>query len=142
MAAPEFSTGALSPAPDEVAPDGANVRRLLGLPGGSMAHFEVPAGAISTAIRHGMVDEIWYFLSGRGEMWRRQGNRESRVEVGAGISVTVPAGTAFQVRAEADAPVTALAVTMPPWPGSEEAVPVAGPWQPTVGIGVRSARGR
>lgn len=136
MAATEFSTSTLSPAPDEVAPDGANVRRLHRLPGGSMAHFELPAGAISTAIRHATVDEIWYFLSGRGEMWRRRGKGESRVDVGAGVSVTVPAGTAFQVRAGGDAPVTAVAVTIPPWPGLEEAAQVEGPWQPTVGIGV------
>jgi hypothetical protein len=35
------------------------------------------------------------------------------------------------VRASTAGPITAVGVTIPPWPGDDEAVPVAGPWQAT-----------
>jgi glucose/arabinose dehydrogenase len=37
-----------------------------------MAHFALPSGQISTAVAHQTVEEIWFFLSGTGEMWRQQ----------------------------------------------------------------------
>ncbi len=41
-----------------------------------MAHFELAPGAVSNAVEHRTVEEIWYVLSGCGEMWRKQGPRE------------------------------------------------------------------
>ena len=61
---------------DLVAPDGSEVRVLLSLEGGSMAHFRLAAGQVSRAVRHRSVEEIWYVLSGAGEMWRSHGGRE------------------------------------------------------------------
>ena len=52
-----------------------------------------------------------------------------------GTAVAIPLGTAFQFRAEAGAPLAFLAITMPPWPGMDEAVAVEGPWTPTVPAG-------
>jgi mannose-6-phosphate isomerase-like protein (cupin superfamily) len=118
--------------PDAVAPDGSAVRILLALEGGSMAHFELPAGETSLAMRHRTVEELWFFLSGRGEMWRGDGERESTVAVGPGISIDIPLGTAFQFRALGDEALRAVGVTMPPWPGEGEAIPADGPWTPTV----------
>jgi mannose-6-phosphate isomerase-like protein (cupin superfamily) len=114
--------------PDALAPDGAAVRVLLALEGGSMAHFELAAGQTSVAVRHRTVEELWYFLSGRGEMWRGDGEREALVEVGPGVSIDIPLGTAFQFRALGNEPLRAVAVTMPPWPGEDEAGPAEGPW--------------
>ena len=68
---------ALAKEPDAVAPDGTAVRLLNALAGGSFAHFELPAGAVSRAIAHKTVEEIWYFVSGRGKVWRRLGDEES-----------------------------------------------------------------
>lgn len=115
-----------------IATDGFEVRVLLGLNGGGMAQFELPPGATSTAVTHRTVEEIWLFLSGRGEMWRKQGVREEIVRVEAGVCVTIPLGTDFQFRASRDAPLRAIAVTMPPWPGEGEATVVSGAWEPTV----------
>ena len=60
--------------------------------------------------------------------------------------MTIPLGTAFQFRAGDDGPFAFVAVTMPPWPGMDEAVPVEGPWTPTVLgrplNGLAPARGR
>jgi mannose-6-phosphate isomerase-like protein (cupin superfamily) len=129
----QFATIRLGSQPDATAPDGTLVRLLPALAGGSLAHFELPAGAVSHAVTHRSVEEIWYFLGGRGQMWRRLGAEESVVEVEAGVSLTIPLGTAFQFRATGEAPLTFLAITMPPWPGAQEAVRVEGRWVATVG---------
>ncbi len=97
-----------------VAPDGSDVRVLLGLGGGEMAHFELPPGETSTPVGYRTVEEIWFFLSGRGEMWRRQGEREEVVSVGPGICLTIPLGTRFQFRFYGDEVLAAVAVTIPP----------------------------
>ena len=48
----EFATMRIPTLPSEVAPDGSAARILLGLAGGTMAHFELPAGATSRAVTH------------------------------------------------------------------------------------------
>ena len=127
----DFETMRLPPRPDAVAPDGSDVRVLLQLAGGSMAHFEMGPRQTSTAVTHQSVEEIWLVLSGRGEMWRRQGDREEVVSLGPGVCLTIPRNTHFQFRALGDAPLAAVGVTMPPWPGEGEASNVHGPWTPT-----------
>ena len=127
-----FNTKRLPVARDDVAPDGSDVRVLLQLAGGSMAHFELPPGETSTAVAHRAVEEIWFFLSGRGEMWRRQGEREETVPVERGVCLTIPVGTRFQFRSFGYEPLAALGVTMPPWPGGDQAIVVQGPWEPTL----------
>jgi mannose-6-phosphate isomerase-like protein (cupin superfamily) len=126
-----FATSSLPYEPTVIAPDGSNVRVLLALASGSMAHFELKAGVTSRAVSHRSVEEIWFVVSGRGEMWRRQADREEVVVLEPGTCLTIPAGTHFQFRASETEPVAALGVTMPPWPGDEEAVAVSGPWQVT-----------
>ena len=127
-----FKTTRLPVARDAVAPDGSDVRVLLGLKGGGMAHFELAPGQTSTAVTHRTVEEIWLFLSGRGEMWRRQGEGEEVVAVERGVCITIPLGTHFQFRSFGPEPLGAVGVTMPPWPGEGEAVIVEGKWRPTV----------
>ena len=117
---------------DAIAPDGSDVRILLGLTGGGMAHFELAPGETSTAVKHRTVEEIWFFLDGRGEMWRRANGEESVVPIDAGLCLTIPLGTEFQFRSFGHTPLAALGVTMPPWPGEGEAVVVKGKWEPTV----------
>lgn len=114
-----------------VAPDGSDVRVLLGLPQGGMAHFELAAGQTAIAVTHRTVEEIWFVVSGHGEMWRKQGEHEATVALAQGTCLNLPLGTHFQFRASAEQAVSVVAVTMPPWPGDGEAVPVVGPWQPT-----------
>lgn len=109
---------------DVLAPDGSQVRILLSLKRGSMAHFSLAAGQVSHAVRHRTVEEIWYVLSGAGEMWRDG----DVVPLAAGVCLTIPVGVAFQFRCDSDHPLTAVAVTMPPWPGEDEVEFVNGAW--------------
>lgn len=118
--------------PTEVAPDGSDVRVLLVLAAGGLAHFQLAPDETSTATMHRTVEEVWYFLTGRGEMWREQEGRAEVIEVSPGACLTIPLGTRFQFRSFGDEPLAAIGATMPPWPGEGEAIVVQGPWQPTV----------
>lgn len=127
-----FETKALPREHDCFAPDSMEVRLLPALSKGSFAHFTLKPSKISLPVAHGRVEEIWYFLGGRGEMWRKLGEQEEVVEVGAGLSVTIPVGTHFQLRSLGTEPLTAVAVTMPPWDGPQDAYSVDGKWPATV----------
>jgi mannose-6-phosphate isomerase-like protein (cupin superfamily) len=126
-----FATRTISTAPDVMAPDGSEVRLLCGVAAGSMAHFSLPPHAVSRAVAHRTVEEVWYVLGGRGRMWRRLGDREEVVALSAGTSITIPVGTRFQFRSDGAEPLAAVGVTMPPWPGESEAYAVEGPWAAT-----------
>ena len=89
---------------------------------------DVQAGAVSLAVTHRTVDELWYVLSGRGELWRRQGEREAVVTLEAGSAHSVPLGTWFQFRNPGLEPLVIVIVTMPPWPGMDEALRVPDHW--------------
>jgi mannose-6-phosphate isomerase-like protein (cupin superfamily) len=128
----DFETKRLPDQPDAIAPDGSEVRVLLALPGGGLAHYQLAAGQTSAAVTNTTLDEIWFFLSGQGQLWRKSADREEVVAVAAGVCLTIPLGTHFQFRALGDAPLTAVGVTLPPWPGETEARRVAGIWTPTV----------
>jgi mannose-6-phosphate isomerase-like protein (cupin superfamily) len=128
----ELATRALGQAADVIAPDGCEVRLLAQTARGSMAHFTLGPGQVARAVAHRTVAEVWYFLSGRGRMWRRQGATEEIVEVAPGLSLAIPLGTRFQLRNDGAEPLAAVAVTMPPWPGEDEASFVEGKWPATV----------
>jgi mannose-6-phosphate isomerase-like protein (cupin superfamily) len=127
-----FATLALRDVPLVKAPDGSHVRPLLSLPAGSLAHFELAAGKTSIAVAHRSVEEIWFVIGGRGEMWRKQEAREQIVPLAAGVSLTIPLGTAFQFRSFGPEPLAMVAITMPPWPGDDEAYQTQCEWPPNL----------
>ena len=129
--APRFGHRGLGESADAIAPDGSEVRLLVASGGASMAHFRLPPGGVSRAVRHASVEELWYFVAGRGRMWRKDETGESVVDVHPGLSLDIPVGTAFQFRADGDAPLEAVGVTIPPWPGPDEAILVDGTWTAT-----------
>jgi mannose-6-phosphate isomerase-like protein (cupin superfamily) len=111
---------------DELAPDGSEVRLLLKRPGGSMAHFSLEQGICSSPVTHRTVDELWYVVNGVGELWRQRGEAEEITPLLRGVCVSIPAGVAFQFRATGHEALEFVAVTMPPWPGADEASSVSG----------------
>lgn len=137
-----FDTAALPREPDAIAPDGSEIR-LLPAPrngAGSMAHCTLRPGQVSKAVRHRTVEEVWHFLSGRGELWRASGDVEEELLVHPGMSVTIPLGTRFQFRTVGGEALVFVLVTTPPWPGDDEAVHVTDHWPPTPPA-ARSGRG-
>ena len=94
-----------------------------------MAHFKLAAGRVSLAVAHTTVEEIWYFLEGEGEMWRKLDEQQEIIQVHKDVCITIPVHTHFQFRATGNSPLSAVAITMPPWPGEGEAVLVEGEWK-------------
>ena len=123
-----LQTKTLGEAPDAFAPDGSEVRLLAALRGGSFAHFTLPAGRVSAPVAHRTVEEIWYVVGGEGEVWRRFEGREEVTPVKPGVALTMPLGAHFQFRAGPSEALSFVAVTMPPWPGPDEAFAVEGRW--------------
>ena len=123
-----FQTRALGTIADAIAPDGSEVRLLAASGRGSMAHFRLAAGGVSKAVKHRSVEELWFFTAGEGEMWRKSAAGESLVAVRPGVSISILPGTAFQFRATGATALEAVAVTMPPWPGMDEAISAEGIW--------------
>jgi mannose-6-phosphate isomerase-like protein (cupin superfamily) len=130
--ADELDARALGQEPDVIAPDGCEVRILARTGRGSMAHFSLGPGQVARAVAHRTVEEVWYFLAGRGRMWRRLGETEEITEVAPGLSLVIPLGARFQLRKDGQAPLAAVAITMPPWPGEDEAYFVEGRWPASV----------
>ncbi len=124
----QFKTKELNQAVDVIAPDGSEIRLLAEMPGGSAVHCTLPPGGISKAVRHRSIEEIWFFLSGKGEVWRALDGDSECVPVCANSIVTIPIGTHFQFRNTGDSPLRFIIATMPPWPGEDEAVRVRDYW--------------
>lgn len=128
LSSTEFHTTELRENYDGLAPDGSEIRLLNRLDAGSMVHCTLLPNQTSTAVRHKTVEEIWYFIEGEGQVWRKQDNREEVTDVKPGVSLTIPFGTQFQFRNNSTNPLRFVIVTMPPWPGEDEAVKVPGRW--------------
>ena len=80
-------------------------------------------------MRHRLVEEVWYVLQGRGQVWRCPPSSGpgsvSPAPVEMGDALVIPTGWSFQFSAAAGEALRFLCVTIPPWPGEDEAVPVA-----------------
>lgn len=113
---------------DYLAPDGSEIRLLVEMRGGGLCHCTLPPGAVSRAVVHGTVEEIWFFLEGDGQVWRQLDDQAGVVKVGPGTSLTVPQGAAFQFRNTGASPLRFVIATMPPWPGPVEAARAEGFW--------------
>lgn len=112
-----------------LAPDKSEIRKLTQVHGGNMCHCTLPVGGVSLAVRHKTVEELWYFMQGSGQMWRKLDDHEGVVDVGPGLSLSIPTGTHFQFRNTGDEPLCFIIVTMPPWPeNAGEAVRVEDHW--------------
>ncbi len=111
-----------------LAPDGSEIRELVGIEGGGMVHCTLPRGKTSIAVAHRTVEEVWYVLQGQGQVWRKQGGRESIVDASPGTALTIPLGASFRFRNTGAEDLCFIIVTIPPWPGEEEAYQVEGRW--------------
>lgn len=127
---PPFESNRVKTEYDLLAPDGSEIRLLHSLSGLSVVHCRLPVGAVSIPVTHRTVEEVWVFLRGAGQVWRKQGEREEVLEARPGLSLTIPLGAAFQFRNTGDAPLDFIIATAPPWPGEDEAVALAaGRWE-------------
>ena len=113
--------------PDAVAPDGSDIHFLVtDARRASLVEVRLAAGRATRPVRHRTVEEIWYFLEGEGRVWRRPPEGEGLItEVRPGAVLRIPTGWAFQFQAGRAGELRFLCYTSPPWPGDQEAEPVA-----------------
>ena len=124
--------GRRAPDADVIAPDGSQIRLLIddrhAAKGASMVEVTLPAGQISRPVFHLTVEEVWHVLAGVGQVWRcppevSQPENVPALPVSAGDSLVIPVGWSFQFSAGDASDLRFLCLTMPPWPGDEEAQP-------------------
>jgi mannose-6-phosphate isomerase-like protein (cupin superfamily) len=98
-----------------------------------MAQFKLPSGHTSAAVAHHGVEELWYVVGGRGQMWRKHASTgEDTIELAPGVSLALLPGMHFQFRSTGADPLEVIGVTVPAWPGAEEAYAVEGRWPASV----------
>lgn len=90
--------------------------------GGELAHSMLPASGVSKPVYRRNVEEFWYFIEGSGQVCHEQDEREVVVDVHQGMSLKIPVGTWFWFKNTEEEPLKFVTVTMPPWPGADEAV--------------------
>lgn len=110
---------------DYLAPDKSEIRLLCEGQTAGFSHCTLPAGQVSIAVKHRSVEELWYVLEGRGQVWREA---YEVIDVGPGTSLVIPPKSGFQFRADQSGSLTILIATIPPWPGADQAEPVKGFW--------------
>ena len=124
--------GRRNPSPDATAPDGSEIRFLVGSGQGaaksSLVEVTLGPGEVTRPVWHREVEEVWYVLEGAGKVWRCPPDVDPDtvplVDVSPGDSLVIPTGWGFQFNAGPDTVLRFLCHTTPPWPGEDEAVPV------------------
>jgi len=115
--------------PDYHAPDGSEIRKLVRMNHGSMAHCILPVGQTSKAVRHKTVEEMWFVKSGKGKIWRSNGDKKKEpIDLYEGLSIGIATGEKFQFKNTGNIPLKIIICSMPPWPGPDEAERVDGFW--------------
>ncbi|NIS81558.1 MAG: cupin domain-containing protein [Anaerolineales bacterium] len=127
-----MKTTTLPEHPDARSPAGADIRFIMDGERGNMIHCTVPPHQVNKATVHATVNEFWYVLAGRGEIWRNNGSESEVTTLVEGTSINIPAGTSFQYRNLSNTELKFICIAMPPWPGDSEATYVDGKWEPTV----------
>ena len=113
---------------DYPAPDGSEIRLLSNIKNGGACHCTLPPQQVSKAMKHQTVEEIWYFLEGEGEVWRKYNELESIEKVSPGMSLSILLECHFQFRNTGNSDLKFVIFDTPPWPGETEAIPVEGKW--------------
>jgi mannose-6-phosphate isomerase-like protein (cupin superfamily) len=115
--------------PDAISPGGASeIRHLIQLDDGDLTHALCPAGRAAHGATLPERYEAYFVLAGRGEIWRRLGDREGITVLRPGRWVEIPAGTEFQYRAYRETTVVFLVVVLPSWQPDAYHTIDAGPW--------------
>lgn len=113
----------------DIAPDKSEIRKLMEVNGGSLVHCTLQPQKVSHAVCHKKIEEIWYFIQGSGEVWRKRDDLEEVVKVRPGVCINIPPKTHFQFRNKGTEPLCFVIATMPPWPGKHEAFRVKDFWR-------------
>lgn len=115
------------------APDGSQISLLKEGERGGLCECTLGPGAVTAAVQHKVVEELWYVVSGSGQLWRQDNEETLTVDIRKGDSLAIPVGVPFQFRAGLDEPLVMLLTTMPGWGNELDAdgpITVEGAWGP------------
>lgn len=125
-----FETTDLASITSFLSDDGSEIRSLPTVNGVETVHCRLPQGGIIQASRHKTVAQLWYVLSGNGDLWlQTHDGKESVVLLKSGVSVTVPLGYKFQFRNTGMQNLDILIVNTTKWSGPGELIPVKNHWE-------------
>lgn len=112
--------------PSYAAPDGSLIYLLGDEESGGLAECVLPPASATVPIHHRTVEELWYVISGDGEISRREGTLPPELtKLAAGTCIDIGQRITFQFRnIGVELPLRMLLLTMPRWPGPDEAVAV------------------
>ena len=97
---------------------------------GGLANWRLEAGTCSMAVRHQAVSQLWYVISGHGELWRANGDGDQSVTLlWPGVGFDIPAGTDFQVRASGQEALRVVLLSMPRHTQAAGPEHTTGPWE-------------
>ena len=76
---PEWQTASAASGSAVQAADGSWIQPLCRFEMASVVHCRLAREQVSNVTYNIGIDEIWFFTSGSGELWRESGSSESRV---------------------------------------------------------------
>ena len=130
MAGTHFETTDLASMASFLSDDGSEIRSLPTVNGVETVHCRLPQGGVIHASRHKTVAQLWYVLSGNGDLWLEGSDgKESIISLKNGVSVTVPLGYKFQFRNTGTQNLDILIVNTTKWSGPGELIPVKNRWR-------------
>ena len=97
-------------------------------PSVGLAYATLPRNKSSSAVKHQTIQEKWFCVAGKGEFWLKNGDEEEVISLSPGVTLTIPTGACFQFRNTGSDPLKTLIVTIPIWPGADEAIIVTNHW--------------
>jgi mannose-6-phosphate isomerase-like protein (cupin superfamily) len=115
---PKYHRG---PDPDDIAPDGIEIRHLVNQPQGarhlSMAEGSLKPGQRSRKLYHATYEEIWYFMQGMGvfRLHHPAVAEEEAIVVGSGDAILVPPRHGFWLENTGGEDLLFLLCGSPPW---------------------------
>ena len=107
---------------------GCEIRHLIKVNNGELYHCTLSPFKVSLATQHRTIEEIWFFISGHGQIWRCMDDAEELLDVAAGFCIAINPGVSFQIRNLGSEPLCFLVSSLPSWPGDEESVKTNGYW--------------
>lgn len=129
VAATKFDIKQVSKEKPFISDDGSVIRNLTPMGNVQSVHCSLPKGGVIQASRHKTVEQIWYVISGEGEMWLKdQDGLETESKLAPGTAITVPLGYAFQFRNTGKKDLEIFIVNTTPWSGDGELIPVENHW--------------
>lgn len=129
LAETTFTTANLATTTSFLSDDGSEIRPMPSIQGVESVHCRLPKGGAIQASEHRTVSQIWYVISGKGELWlKSHAKKETVLPLQPGVAVTVPLGYGFQFHNTGEQDLDIFIVNTTKWSGAGELIPIKNHW--------------